>query len=122
MKARFFSIIGLGVASALVSCIPLKATVVRELAVTRAIVVTADAPKGEPQGWAFWKKPKENPKQKPKPMERADSPPPPRGESVRLPNMLGLPGEKDLKATNPSVPKSGKDDGPVISRPPVEKR
>lgn len=43
-------------------------------------------------------------------------------DGIRLPNMLGLPEERDLKASNPSVPKSGDEGGPVISRPPVEKK
>ncbi len=43
-------------------------------------------------------------------------------EGILLQNMLGLPSEKELKATNPSVPKSGDEGGAVISRPPVEKK
>jgi hypothetical protein len=60
--------------------------------------------------------------------EPADEPMPARNESggagdgIRLPNMLGLPADKELKATNPSVPKSGQDGGAVISRPPTEKK
>jgi len=43
------------------------------------------------------------------------------GDGIRLPSMLGLPEEKDLKATNPTVPKSN-EGGAVISRPPTEKK
>jgi len=43
------------------------------------------------------------------------------GDGIRLPSMLGLPEEKDLKATNPTVPKSN-EGGAVISRPPAEKK
>lgn len=42
-------------------------------------------------------------------------------EDIRLPNMLGLPEDKELKATNPSTNKNQKE-GAVISRPPVEKK
>jgi hypothetical protein len=44
------------------------------------------------------------------------------GDGIRLPSMLGLPEDKDLKATNPTVPKSGNEGGAVISRPPAEKK
>ena len=43
------------------------------------------------------------------------------GDGIRLPSMLGLPEDKDLKATNPTVPKSN-EGGAVISRPPTEKK
>lgn len=43
------------------------------------------------------------------------------GDGIRLPSMLGLPEAKDLKATNPTVPKSN-EGGAVISRPPTEKK
>lgn len=43
------------------------------------------------------------------------------GDGIRLPSMLGLPEDKDLKATNPTVPKSN-EGGAVISRPPAEKK
>ena len=46
---------------------------------------------------------------------------PSNGDGIRLPSMLGLPEEKDLKATNPTVPKSN-EGGAVISRPPTEKK
>jgi len=42
-------------------------------------------------------------------------------DGIRLPSMLGLPEDKDLKATNPTVPKSN-EGGAVISRPPAEKK
>lgn len=42
-------------------------------------------------------------------------------DDIRLPNMLGLPEDKELKATNPSTNKNQKE-GAVISRPPVEKK
>lgn len=42
-------------------------------------------------------------------------------DGIRLPSMLGLPEDKDLKATNPTVPKSN-EGGAVISRPPTEKK
>lgn len=44
-----------------------------------------------------------------------------KNEGIRLPNMLSLPEDRDLKATNPaSVP--SQQEGGVISRPPVEKK
>lgn len=42
-------------------------------------------------------------------------------DNIRLPNMLGLPEEKELKPTNPKVPNSGSEGGAVIARPPAEK-
>jgi len=42
-------------------------------------------------------------------------------EGIRLPNMLGLPEDRDLKATNPAAAPT-KEQGGVISRPPVEKK
>ena len=41
---------------------------------------------------------------------------------IRLPNMLGMPEERDLKATNPATGNPGNEGGGVISRPPVEKK
>jgi hypothetical protein len=52
--------------------------------------------------------------------EPARSPKPIDGE-IRIPNLLGMPEDKDLKATNPTKKKDG-NDGAVISRPPVEKK
>jgi hypothetical protein len=43
-------------------------------------------------------------------------------EGLRLPNMLGLPEDRDLKATNPATTASEPEKGGVISRPPVEKK
>lgn len=43
-------------------------------------------------------------------------------EGLRLPNMLGLPEDRDLKATNPTTTASEPEKGGVISRPPVEKK
>ncbi|WAC19991.1 hypothetical protein OVA24_01185 [Luteolibacter sp. SL250] len=43
-------------------------------------------------------------------------------EGLRLPNMLGLPEDRDLKATNPTTTASEPEQGGVISRPPVEKK
>jgi len=43
-------------------------------------------------------------------------------EGLRLPNMLGLPEDRDLKATNPVTTTSEPERGGVISRPPVEKK
>lgn len=43
-------------------------------------------------------------------------------EGLRLPNMLGLPEDRDLKATNPTTTKPETEKGGVISRPPVEKK
>lgn len=43
-------------------------------------------------------------------------------DGIRLPNMLGMPEDRDLKATNPATGKSGNEGGGVISRPPVEKK
>jgi hypothetical protein len=43
-------------------------------------------------------------------------------EGLRLPNMLGLPEDRDLKATNPATTNPEAEKGGVISRPPVEKK
>lgn len=53
----------------------------------------------------------------------ASRPGSPLASDLRLPNLLGLPEEKDLKATNPSPRKAGEsEEGAVIARPPVEKK
>ncbi|RYD37456.1 MAG: hypothetical protein EOP87_03465 [Verrucomicrobiaceae bacterium] len=43
-------------------------------------------------------------------------------EGLRLPNMLGLPEDRDLRATNPASTPAEPERGGVISRPPVEKK
>jgi hypothetical protein len=45
-----------------------------------------------------------------------------KSDGIRLPNMLDMPGDRDLKATSPAGGKSGSEGGGVISRPPVEKK
>lgn len=44
-------------------------------------------------------------------------------DGIRLPNMLGMPEERELKSTNPAATgKPAGDGGGVISSPPVEKK
>jgi len=41
-------------------------------------------------------------------------------DGLRLPEMLDLPSEGDLRATNPPVTRGTTEDGAVISRPPTD--
>jgi hypothetical protein len=41
-------------------------------------------------------------------------------DGIRMPEMLGLPGDGEFRATNPSLPKTAGDTGAVISRPPTD--
>lgn len=41
-------------------------------------------------------------------------------DGIRMPEMLGLPGDGEFRATNPSLPKTVGDTGAVISRPPTD--
>jgi hypothetical protein len=41
-------------------------------------------------------------------------------DGIRMPDLLGLPGEGEFRATNPSLPKPLGETGAVISRPPTD--
>jgi hypothetical protein len=92
---------------------------------TASTVAVPEAPSPVPAAVA--QAPKETVSKKSRAETSDEQPAPVRSEGgasdgIRLPNMLGLPADKELKATNPSVPKSGQDGGAVISRPPTEKK
>ena len=41
-------------------------------------------------------------------------------DGIRLPDMLGMPGDGEFRATAPNAPKGGPDASAVISRPPTD--
>lgn len=42
------------------------------------------------------------------------------GDGMRMPDMFGLPGEGEFRATNPKLPQATGESGAVISRPPTD--
>jgi hypothetical protein len=42
------------------------------------------------------------------------------GDGMRMPDMFGLPGESEFRATNPKLPAAEGESGAVISRPPTD--
>ena len=67
----------------------------------------------------------EEPKPQPEAVAAAPAVPdagvlPAQDRGIRLPDMLGLPGDTEFRATTPPAPKGGSEAGAVISRPPTD--
>ena len=87
----------LGVACALASCVVRKAIVVEE----QALVLKKSGKVLEP-------------------VVSAPELPVLPDDGVRMPDMLGMPGDGDFRSTNPAGQKTGSESGAVISRPPTD--